>query len=477
VRSTIDSMTEDRPPQAPGPAAGPAAAPPPPPPPLAPPAGPGGPGGPGSTGGPTGPAEPPPLTAFAWRNGLVRPTQGRLLAGVSGAFARATNTDPVLWRVVIAVLTIFAGIGALVYVVAWLILPADGDTASPIEALAGRGRSGTSTALTIVGSIIVVFALAAYISEPFRATPLVAAALLGGVLLLLLRDQRGRPRTANPVWPPPAAAPFAPGPPPAPGAMAYGPPPAPAYPVAGPPLTPPPFAPHGPFVPPPPPPPPLAPPVMPRPPKPKPPRSRLGLLTVSVALLVIGTMAALNLTGTVHIAPLVFLGVALGIVGLGLFVGTWFGRARGLIALGILLSLMLGAGTASDWNETGRGWFHHTGTVTWAPASVDTIQPSYRQGVGDATLDLSSVDFSTTTRPVTIDVQVDLGTLRVIVPSNVDVTVDAKVDVGQARVFRESWDGLGQQSRTVTDLGADGAGGGQLHLSASVDVGDLEVTR
>jgi len=196
-----------------------------------------------------------------------------------------------------------------------------------------------------------------------------------------------------------------------------------------------------------------------------------------VALLVIGAMATVNLVGRVHIPPLVFIAVALGIIGLGLLVGTWFGRARGLIALGILLSLMLGAGTASDWNATGRGWWHHTGTVTWVPASVDTLQPSYRQGVGDATLDLSSVDFSSTTRPVTIDVQVDLGTLRVIVPSNVDVTVDARVDVGQARVFRESWDGLGQQSRTVTDLGADGAGGGQLHLSASVDVGDLEVTR
>src|SRR5258705_1174409 len=161
-------MTEDRPPEAPYTGAG-------------------------------GPAEPPPLTALAWRNGLIRPTQGRLLAGVCGAFGRATNTDPVLWRIVIAVLTIFAGIGALVYLVAWLILPAEGDTGSPIEALAGRGPSGTSTVLTVIGALIVVFSLAAYISEPFRATPLVAVALLAGALLLLLRD-RGRTRPA-PTYP------------------------------------------------------------------------------------------------------------------------------------------------------------------------------------------------------------------------------------------------------------------------------------
>ena len=43
-----------------------------------------------------------------------------MLAGVCGAFGRATNTDPVLWRVVLVVLTIFGGIGVLAYLVGWL---------------------------------------------------------------------------------------------------------------------------------------------------------------------------------------------------------------------------------------------------------------------------------------------------------------------------------------------------------------------
>ena len=80
---------------------------------------------------------PPPLTAFAWRNGLVRPVNGRLISGVSGALGRATNTDPVLWRVVLAVLTLFGGLGVLIYVLGWILLPAEGDTAAPIEALLG----------------------------------------------------------------------------------------------------------------------------------------------------------------------------------------------------------------------------------------------------------------------------------------------------------------------------------------------------
>jgi phage shock protein PspC (stress-responsive transcriptional regulator) len=410
----------------------------------------------------------------------VRPSQGRLLAGVCGAFGRATNTDPILWRVIIAVLTIFAGIGALIYLVAWLVLPADGDTASPIEALAGRGRSGTSTALTIIGSIIAVFALAAYVSEPFRATPLLAMFLLGGVLLLLLRDQRGR---ARPVGAPTTEAGYAAaamGPPTtyqpaAPPAYAMSSAPYPPAPAAGtsslPPFAPPPFAPHGPFVPPPPPPPPPPAPPMVRPPKP---RSKLGGLMLSVILLAVGALAVVNLAGY-HVPPSAFLATALGLVGVGLLIGTWFGRARGLIVLGILLSIVLSGGLVAGWDSP-RGWWNQAGTATWAPASVEAVQREYRQGIGDATLDLSKVDFSESDI-VTIDIAVDLGTLKIKVPSSVDVTVNAQVDVGDASVFQEKWDGLGQSARTITDLGEDGPGGGRLNINAKVDVGELEVTR
>jgi phage shock protein PspC (stress-responsive transcriptional regulator) len=432
-------------------------------PPAAPPAGAG------------GPTEPPPLTAFAWRNGLIRPSQGRLLAGVCGAFGRATNTDPVLWRIVIAVLTIFAGIGALVYLVAWLILPSEGDTASPIEALAGRGRSGTSTVLTVIGALIVVFSLAAYISEPFRATPLIAMALLAGALLLLLRDRgRIRPAPPNPVTGPEQAM-SSPVPPPAYAAAPTYPPAAPAYgtppPYPPPPYAPPPFAPHGPFVPPPPPP---VPPLV-RAPRPKPPRSRLGGLTFSVVLLSIGTLAVLVLAGF-HVPALAFFAAALGVIGLGLILGTWIGRARWLIVPGIVLTLALGGGAAATVDGFWPNDWHNTGSVTWAPASAASLQKEYRLGVGDATLDLSSVDF-TQSGPIEIQTSVNLGSLKVIVPSYVDVTADASVNLGNAQVFRESWDGLGQSPRTITDLGSDGAGGGQLHLVASVHTGDLEVSR
>jgi phage shock protein PspC (stress-responsive transcriptional regulator) len=171
------------------------------------------------TGGPTPPADDlPPLTAFALRNGLVRPVRGRVVAGVCGALARATKTDPVLWRVIMVVLTIFGGIGVLLYLLGWLLLPADGDTATPTEALAGRGRSGTSATMTIIVGIVALLLFGAAISAPFRPGLLVAA-VLGGALLLLLRDQRGRgvpataPSSLTPSGQPPRLADLLRGPP------------------------------------------------------------------------------------------------------------------------------------------------------------------------------------------------------------------------------------------------------------------------
>jgi phage shock protein PspC (stress-responsive transcriptional regulator) len=393
---------------------------------------------------------------------------------VCGAIGRATNTDPILWRVVLVVLTIFAGIGALAYLIAWLALPAEGDTASPIEALAGRGRSGTSTVLTIIGGVIVLFALVGYFSEPVRAAPLLAVLLLGGALLLLLRDQRGRTRTvaaapAAPLWPaePPAA-----GAGPQSGLVTSAEAPTtPAGPAA-------PFAPHGPFTPtsagggyPPPPPPPVAYQV-PRPPRPPKERSRLGLLTFSLLLVSVGVVALLDLAGF-NVRPAAYVAAALATVGAGLVIGAWIGRARGLIALGIVLTLALGSLFGVDRFD---GW-RRSGAQVWAPSTLENVQQRYEHSVGDARLDLSGVDFSKATRPVEITVSLDLGNLAIELPPDVDAVIVSNVDVGNADILGDSRGGLDPGTQTVTDYGRDGPGGGEVRITASVDLGNLEVSR
>ncbi|PZF81948.1 PspC domain-containing protein, partial [Micromonospora deserti] len=181
-------------------------------PPVAAPEAAGGGGTPPPPGGDPGAVPPPPPGAagFTSRYGLVRPRDGRYLAGVCAAIGRATNTDPVLWRVLLAVLGFFGGIGILVYVTAWLIIPGEGDSASPVESMLGRGRSSMSPVTVIVLSILVAVSFGYIVTDAFRAVLLGAAILIGGALLLN-REHRGR--QAVPAAPGPAAAPPGPVPP------------------------------------------------------------------------------------------------------------------------------------------------------------------------------------------------------------------------------------------------------------------------
>ncbi len=149
---------------------------------------------------PPGPPPPPPPGAgfgaqpgtagFATRYGLTRPHNGRYLAGVCAAIGRATNTDPILWRVLFAVLTLFFAVGVLIYVTAWLLIPAEGDTASPIESVLGKGRSSMSPVTAIILGVGCTVLFGFLVTDAFRAVVLGAAILIGGALLLN-RNQRG----------------------------------------------------------------------------------------------------------------------------------------------------------------------------------------------------------------------------------------------------------------------------------------------
>src|SRR6266511_1541385 len=424
--------------------------PPPPPPPAGPPLFP-----------PPPPPPPPPGGAFASRYGLVRPQQGRVLCGVCAAIGRATNTDPVLWRVILAVLTIFGGVGLLIYLIGWMLIPSEGDTASAAEALIGRGQSGTSAIAVIVSAVLIVMLLGTAFSDGPRSVFLGLAVIAGAALLLLRGGNLGRPSAAPttlPVTPPTGGEP-------SPGYR-------------------PPFAPHGPYAssspyaaslgylsttttypglggaP------PVTPPLPPRPPRP---RSPLGRITLSLMLLTLGVLAAIDLAGG-NISGPGYVALALATVGFGLLVGAWFGRARWLIAPGLVLALVLATSSAAR----SIGDTLPERAAVWAPATVAEIDPRYHLDVGRATLDLSQVDF--TERRVDIAVSVDLGRLTVILPPNVDAVVDVSVDLGDVDVFGERMGGP-DRKRTITDNGADGVGGGQVHIDATVDLGKLEVRR
>jgi hypothetical protein len=196
----------------------------------------------------------------------------------------------------------------------------------------------------------------------------------------------------------------------------------------------------------------------------------VGGITASSALIAFGLVAFADLAGADPPAS-AYVAAPLAVVTAGLLVAAWYGRARWLIAVGAVLAILLGIVSVGEgWDPTAAEQ-----TVTWQPTSVDSLDSSYHLGIGNATLDLSDVDF--TGRGAVVEVSLDVGNLVVILPPAVDADVRASVDVGNATVFGTQWGGIGSSDRTVTDDGADGPGGGELTLRATVDVGDLEVRR
>ncbi|GAA1872105.1 PspC domain-containing protein [Asanoa iriomotensis] len=463
---------------------------------------------------PPGPPPPPPpgagaapgTAAFATRYGLTRPHSGRYLAGVCAAIGRATNTDPILWRVLFAVLTVFFAVGVLIYVTAWLLIPAEGDTASPIEAVLGKGRSSMSPVTAIVLGVGCTVLFGFLVTDAFRAFVLGAAILIGGALLLN-RNQRGpqpvpsgpadqrfswsnvspwagtAPWQAEPAAPPPAPAPApAAAPPPVavdePTEQVYA---APAPTAQFPPVTgpypprqqqgyQPPFAPYGPYGGPPTPPP--APPRPAKPPKPPKERSALGAATFSLIFVAMGVVAMLDLLNVIRVRPTTYFAAALLTIALGLLVGTWLGRARWLIALGLAAAAALGISSIAEYQVDHDKLGPRE--AVWEPTTMNELRPNYRLPFGDARLDLTSLDFAGQSKEVAVTL--NAGDLEVRVPDNVDVVADVTVDAGDAQVFDQSMSGLGQ-STTVEDNGSDGAGGGLLRLTIHVNTGRVEVNR
>jgi phage shock protein C len=71
---------------------------------------------------------------------LLRPRKGRLVAGVCVGLADYFGVDVNLVRLGFGVFTVFWGLGLLIYGLAWLVLPEDGETSSILESLVGRLR-------------------------------------------------------------------------------------------------------------------------------------------------------------------------------------------------------------------------------------------------------------------------------------------------------------------------------------------------
>jgi len=383
---------------------------------------------------------------------LHRSRGNRVVAGVAGGLGEATGVDPVIFRVLAVVLTLFGGVGVLLYAVGWLFLP-ESDTGESVADRAlgrrGEGNDRTGTVALAIGLVVVAAIGIGAVLGNATATLLVLLSI-GGLWLLLRRDESapawGAPVAGSAPWTSaPSGTPGQPGAPVGPSA-----PGGPGAPTG-------PYATFGPT------------------PPPPPPRQRrapsvLGPLTWSLVLIGLGVLTLADLSGA-DVAFAAYPALALAIVGLGLLVGTRYGRSRGLIALGVVAAGALGIGTIAD---VGQPFDRRLSNYNVILTDVGQLRPSYDFGFGRARLDMAAVNFQERTVSTTIDMRG--GELVIIVPPDVDVVTDIDVRVGELRVFGRSRDGDGLRSQ-IRDNGPDGPGGGQLDLRVDHGLGRVEVRR
>ncbi len=72
---------------------------------------------------------------------LYRSREGRLVAGVCAGLGDYFGIDATIVRLIFVAFTVFAGMGVLLYVVAWLIIPEQGESASIAEGLFKKNKS------------------------------------------------------------------------------------------------------------------------------------------------------------------------------------------------------------------------------------------------------------------------------------------------------------------------------------------------
>ncbi|WP_067683932.1 PspC domain-containing protein [Nocardia miyunensis] len=139
-----------------------------------------------------------------WRTRPVRlPSRGPV-AGVAAGFGHRYGVDPVLVRVAFVVSTIFGGSGIVLYLLAWLLMPAEQDDVSAAQSLIGRGhsmQSPTKTLVLIVALVIAVSTVGPAGAGLGGAGVISFALMVAGWWLLYLRQPNPPAGSADPLLP------------------------------------------------------------------------------------------------------------------------------------------------------------------------------------------------------------------------------------------------------------------------------------
>ncbi|MEU1452176.1 PspC domain-containing protein [Streptomyces avermitilis] len=169
------------------------------------------------------------------------------------------------------------------------------------------------------------------------------------------------------------------------------------------------------------------------------------------------------------------LACALAVFGTGIAISAFLGRTgAGSLFLAVITAGLLAASAALP-KDISTHWMREN----WTPASASAVQPRYELGTGEGTLDLTRLRLAKD-QTVTTGAEVGAGRLRVVLPADVTAEVDIRAGVGDIQLPGDGKQDVDvqpgkRQQVTLTPSGTKN--GGTLNLDLEVGVGQVEVTR
>ena len=361
---------------------------------------------------------------------LRRSSDDRVISGVCGGLARTLGVDPIIIRVIVAILAILGGTGIAAYIIAWILIPDDAGSSAfqrtregngrftqfllvAVLAIAGislldvawPGRSGDSFGFFLF-LLIAVVAWQAFgsgswgnssVKKDADGTTTITTG--NGTKIVKLSEGGGVEIT-----------------------------------------------------------------------KTREPKSVLGRIVWNGLAVAVGLMLMLNYTDVTNLSGRTILAVAMVIVALGLLLSAFIGRARGLIAVGLLLGLLMLPGNINT--------NHGTGDRQWSPVTMAAAAEPFELGAGDATLDLTKVPVTLASgQTLAVTANVGLGKLTVLVPRTMNISVHSTAGLGSLQVFDpDAGVALKEGAKITLDQSfEDIPNTGTVYLDLSVGLGQIEV--
>ncbi|ARZ68365.1 membrane protein [Streptomyces albireticuli] len=167
---------------------------------------------------------------------------------------------------------------------------------------------------------------------------------------------------------------------------------------------------------------------------------------------------------------------ALGVFGLGMAVSSLYGRTGGGTVVAAVLTAGLLSGAAALPKSVSTDWTRST----WRPAEVSAVRGEYRVGSGVGELDLTGLAWPEDA-PVRTGAEVGAGQLRVVLPEDVTAKLTIDVGVGDIQLPGEATDNIdvrpGQKRSVTLDPVPGKSSRGTLELRLKAGIGQVEVTR